>query len=90
LVTKLKKPKNPKRVNRNFNFELHPPALAGLVVANRRTLVAKSIQTGKPAEQARAEIQLAERLLKAIEILRFSTSVKDKGFQIQLEGKWVE
>jgi hypothetical protein len=90
LVTELKKPKNPKRVNRNFNFELHPPALAGLVVANRRTLVAKSIQTGKPAEQARAEIQLAERLLKAIEILRFSTSVKDKGFQIQLEGKWVE
>ncbi|MDE2715130.1 MAG: hypothetical protein OSB74_12275 [Verrucomicrobiota bacterium] len=90
LVTELKKPQNPKRVNRNFNFELHPPALAGLVAANRRTLVAKNIQTGKPAEQARAEIQLAERLLKAVEILRFSTSVKDKGFQIQLEGKWAE
>ncbi len=90
LVTELKKPQNPKRVNRNFNFELHPSALAGLVVINRRTLVAKNIQTGKPAEQARAEIQLAERLLKAVEILRFSTSVKDKGFQIQLEGKWAE
>jgi hypothetical protein len=90
LVTELKKPQDPKRVNRNFNFELHPPALAGLVAANRRTLVAKNIQTGKPAEQARAEIQLAERLLKAIEILRFSTSVKDKAFQIQLEGKWAE
>ena len=90
LVTELKKPQNPKRVNRNFNFELHPPALAGLVAANRRTLVAKNIQTGKPAEQARAEVQLAERLLKAIEILRFSTSVKDKAFQIQLEGKWAE
>ena len=90
LVTELKKPQNPKRVNRNFNFELHPSALAGLVAANRRTLVAKNIQTGKPAEQARAEIQLAERLLKAVEILRFSTSVKDKGFQIQLEGKWAE
>ena len=60
------------------------------MAANRRTLVAKNIQTGKPAKQARAEIQLAERLLKAIEILRFSTSVKDKGFQIQLEGKWAE
>ncbi len=90
LVTELKKPQNSKRVNRNFNFELHPPALAGLVAANRRTLVAKNIQTGKPAEQARAEIQLAERLLNAVEILRFSTSVKDKGFQIQLEGKWAE
>ncbi|MBC8324066.1 MAG: hypothetical protein H8E27_00325 [Verrucomicrobia subdivision 3 bacterium] len=90
LVTELKKPQNPQRVNRNFNFELHPPALAGLVADNRRTLVAKNIQTGKPAEQARAEIQLAERLLKAIKILRFSTSVKDKGFQIQLEGKWAE
>ncbi|MDG1833186.1 MAG: hypothetical protein P8J63_08170 [Verrucomicrobiota bacterium] len=90
LVTELKKPQNPKRVNRNFNFELHPSALAGLVAINRRTLVAKNIQTGKPAEQARAEIQLAERLLKAVEILRFSTSVKDKGFQIQLEGKWAE
>ena len=90
LVTELKKPQNPKRVNRNFNFELHPHALAGLVAANRRTLVAKNIQTGKPAEQARSEIQLAERLLKAVEILRFSTSVKDKGFQIQLEGKWAE
>ena len=90
LVTELKKPQNPKRVNRNFNFELHPSPLAGLVAINRRTLVAKNIQTGKPAEQARAEIQLAERLLKAVEILRFSTSVKDKGFQIQLEGKWAE
>ena len=90
LVTELKKPQNPKRVNRNFNFELHPSALAELVAANRRTLVAKNIQTGKPAEQARAEIQLAERLLNAVEILRFSTSVKDKGFQIQLEGKWAE
>ena len=93
LVTELKKPQNPKRVNRNFNFELHPGALAGLVAANRRTLVAQTIQTGKPVAQARAEIQLAECLLKAIKILRFSTGTtgdKNKAFQIQLEAKWAE
>ena len=39
LVEEMAKPQNPKRVNRNFNFELYPSALSGLVKVNRRTLV---------------------------------------------------
>lgn len=88
LVEEMQKPVNKTRGNRNFNLELHPEALAGLVKENRRTLVAQSIQQGKTAEKASGEIELAEKLLRSIALLRLSTSVKENGFQVQLKGNW--
>jgi len=88
LVTELRKPQDTKRVNRNFNFELHPRALAALVKDNRRTLVAKRIQQGKTAAEANTEIKAVESLLDYIQLLRLDTSVKEKGFQLKLEGQW--
>ena len=88
LVTELRKPQDTKRVNRNFNFELHPRALATLVKDNGRTLVAKRIQQGKTAAEANTEIKAVESLLDYIQLLRLDTSVKEKGFQLKLEGQW--
>jgi hypothetical protein len=88
LVEEMAKPQDKTRVNRNFNFELYPGALAGLAKTNRNTLVAQSIQTGKTAKQAHWEFDTLMRLLESIDIARFSTTVKKDGFQIQFEGKW--
>ena len=77
-----------KRSNRNFNLEFHPSVLTGLVKQNRRTLVAKSIQQGKLAEQARQEIKTVESVLDFIKLIRLNTSVEQSGFQIQLNTKW--
>ncbi len=87
LVEEMAKPQNKTRVNRNFNFELYPDALAGLAKTNRDTLMAKSIQTGKTAKQANWEFDTLVRLVEGIDIARFSTSVKQDGFQIKFEGK---
>jgi hypothetical protein len=88
LVDELAKPQDPKRVNRNFNFELHPGALVGLMKDNRNTLVAKRIQQGKTAAEANGEVTAVESVLDYIKLLRLSTSVKEKGFQLKLEGYW--
>ena len=88
LVDELAKPQDPKRVNRNFNFELHPGALVGLMKDNRNTLVAKRIQQGKTAAEANGEVTAVESVLDYIKLLRLSTSVKEKGFQLKLEGHW--
>ena len=88
LVEEMAKPQNPKRVNRNFNFELYPSALSGLVKDNRRTLVAQRIQQGKTNDEANSEIDLVDNLLQYVKLLRLSTSVKKDGFQLQLEGQW--
>ena len=88
LVEELAKPQDKTRVNRNFNFELFPSALSDLVKVNRSTLVAQSIQEGKTIEQARGEIDLVERLLQYVKLLRLSTSVKKDGFQLQFSGQW--
>ncbi|MFP6886967.1 MAG: hypothetical protein VB997_05370, partial [Opitutales bacterium] len=88
LVEEMSKPQDKTRVNRNFNFELYPSALAGLAKTNRNTLVAQSIQTGKTAKQAHWEFDTLVRLVESIDIARFSTSVKQDGFQIKFEGKW--
>jgi hypothetical protein len=84
----MKKPQDMKRSNRNFNLEVHPSVLTGLVKQNRRTLVAKSIQQGKLAEQARQEIKTVESVLDFIKLIRLNTSVEQSGFQIQLNTKW--
>ena len=88
LVEELAKPQNPKRVNRNFNFELHLGALAGLLKDNRNTVVAKRIQQGKTAAEANGEVTAAESVLDYVKLLRLSTSVKEKGFQLKFEGQW--
>jgi hypothetical protein len=88
LVEELAKPQDKTRVNRNFNFELFPGALSNLVKVNRSTLVARSIQEGKTIEQARGEIDLVDRLLQYVKLLRLSTSVKKDGFQLQFSGQW--
>jgi hypothetical protein len=88
LVEEMAKPQDKARVNRNFNFELYPGALAGLAKTNRNTLVAQSIQTGKTAKQANWEFDTLLRLVEGIDIARFSTSVLRDGFQIKFEGKW--
>jgi hypothetical protein len=88
LVEEMAKPQDPKRVNRNFNFELYPTALSGLVKVNRRTLVAQRIQQGKTNDEANSEIDLVDNLLQYVKLLRLSTSVKKDGFQLQLEGQW--
>jgi len=88
LVEEMAKPQDKTRVNRNLNFELYPGALAGLAKTNRNTLVAQSIQTGKTAKQANWEFDTLLRLVEGIDIARFSTSVKQDGFQVKFEGKW--
>lgn len=88
LVDALAKPQDAKRVNRNFNFELHLSELKDLVTVNEKALLASRIQQGKTAAEAKGEIQLVEQLLDYVKLLRFSTSVKEKGFQLQLEGQW--
>ncbi len=88
LVEELAKPQDKTRVNRNFNFELFPSALSDLVKVNRSTLVAQRIQQGKTIEQARGEIDLVDRLLQYVKLLRLSTSVKKDGFQLQFSGQW--
>ena len=88
LIDEMKKPQDMKRSNRNFNLEFHPSVLTGLVKQNRRTLVAKSIQQGKLAEQARQEIKTVESVLDFIKLIRLNTSVEQSGFQIQLNTKW--
>jgi hypothetical protein len=88
LVEEMAKPQDKARVNRNFNFEMYPGALASLAKTNRNTLVAQSIQTGKTAKQANWEFDTLLRLVEGIDIARFSTSVLRDGFQIKFEGKW--
>ena len=88
LVDQMKKPQDMKRANRNFNFELRPSAMVGLVKQNRRTLLAKSIQQGKPAVQARQEIKVLEDVLEFVKLIRFNTAVKPDGFQLQFNTQW--
>ena len=88
LVDQLKKPKNTERANHNFNFELHPNALVPLVKANRRALVAQNIQEGKTPDEAREEIDMLQTVLSYLKGIRLETSVKEKGFQIELAGEW--
>ena len=88
LVDALAKPKDSKRENRNLNFELHLSELKDLVTVNQKALLALRIQQGKTAAGAKGEIQLVEQLLDFVKLMRLSTSVKEKGFQLQLEGQW--
>ena len=74
LVDDIKKPQDTERLNRNFNFELHPNALTPLIKANRRTLLAKSIQKGKTAEEAHSEINLLQTILDYVKLIRLHTS----------------
>jgi len=55
---------------------------------NQKALLASRIQQGKTAAGAKGEIQLVEQLLDFVKLMRLSTSVKEKGFQLQLEGQW--
>ena len=84
----LAKPQDSKRENRNLNFELHLSELKDLVTVNQKALLALRIQQGKTAAGAKGEIQLVEQLLDFVKLMRLSTSVKEKGFQLQLEGQW--
>ena len=84
----LAKPQDAKRGNRNLNFELHLSELKDLVTVNQKALLASRIQQGNTAAEAKGEIQLVEQLLDFVKLVRFSTSVKEKGFQLQLEGQW--
>jgi len=88
LVDEIRKPSKPRRENRNFNLELYPDAVKGLVRANRSTLVARSVQTGKPIEDARQEIDLIQRLLGHVQLIRFNTSVQEDGYKVRLRGRW--
>ena len=88
LVDALAKPQDAKRENRNLNFELHLSELKDLVTVNQKALLASRIQQGKTAAGAKGEIQLVEQLLDFVKLMRLSTSVKEKGFQLQLEGQW--
>lgn len=91
IVDQLKKPAtSPADGNRNFNVELHFKPIADLVETNRDFLAAQEIQKGKEPEQVAKELDAGLRLLRMIESLRFSTSVKSDSFQAQLEGSWDE
>ena len=56
--------------------------------ANRSTLVARSVQTGKLIEDARQEIDLIQRLMGHVQLIRFNTSVQEDGFKVRLRGRW--
>ena len=88
LVDEIKKPQVADATNRNFNFELHPNAIAPLVKTNRSTLLSKSIQQGKTAEEARQEIDFLQSALEYFKLFGIRTSVLETGFQLQLTGKW--
>jgi len=88
LIDEIKKPQGPAQANRNFNLELHPRAIAPLVEANRRALLAKSIQEGKTSEEARQEIDFLQYALEYFKLFRLHTSVEEKGFKAQITVKW--
>lgn len=89
LVDVLKNaPDDTQRANRNLNFEVHPESIALSVEANRGTLEAGGIREGKTLERARSEIDVLLRLLRAVQLLRLSTSVEADSFELRFEGKW--
>ena len=89
LIDALKKPAaGPAPPNRNFNFEIRPSKLADLAAANREALLAQSLQQGKPLQQARGELDLIQKMLRAVKLFRLSTHVKPDQFHLKLEGKW--
>lgn len=75
-------------VQRNFELILAPETAAQLVNANHALLEARSVQDGKSAEQAQAERELLEKVLKAQQPLRLSTDVTPAGLTVTLQGGW--
>lgn len=90
IVEELKKPAIPEGRNRNLNLEVHFGPIADMLTTNREFFAAREIQKGKSPEQVNAEFDVGLKLIRSLNWLRLSSSVKSNSFQAQLEGQWNE
>lgn len=85
LIDWLQTPAAGAGVNRNFNFELRPSRLAGLLESNRDFFTAQAIKDGRTLERAEQDLDLAAFVLESIELLRLSTHVLPETFEVEIE-----
>lgn len=85
LVDALQAPSDRPQPNRNFNFELRPQRLAGLLEANQDFFTAQAIKEGRTLERSQQDLALAQFALKSIELLRLSTHVLPETFEVEIE-----
>lgn len=73
---------------RNWELSLDPKTAADLLLANRAVLTAKGVQSGKPIEQAEAELDFVVELLRRWSPVRTAANVQADGLELTIQGAW--
>ncbi len=72
----------------DFRIELRGELLSQALAANAELLEARSVQEGKSAEQAKAEIGTLLQLVRSIQSVSLKTGAAGEGYNVQLDANW--
>jgi hypothetical protein len=90
LIDELKGPAERTRANRNLHLKIDGKPVAKALSANEQALIANGVREGKPAAEAKSEIELLIQVVNAVDSIRLTTRVEKGGFRVELEGKLAE
>ncbi len=88
LIDELSNQESKKRVNKNFDFQLHFEPLVGLLRENQDFFQAQRIQEGRTPDEAKQDVTTILELLQYFKELELSTSEADGVFKAQFRGSW--
>jgi len=74
--------------NRNFNLEFYLDPFADILEANQSVFHARAIQEGDSPDEAKTNFGKLMEVLRMLNAVKLSTTVKADAFQIRLQGSW--